>query len=454
MNMLRKIFLVVICALVICPVWADFYTGYQSECWVDDKGNDEYWLCGYQIHSCKGNKAAKRNTVHELAHHEDFEHNNRHFWCCDGVKGEGGKQGTFVEGKNWEKSSTKKTKSVGGGTCEYTETVTICGTVEGDCTQPTSCPDGKTLRNHACVSKCPSGQGFQSLLSNECVDCTGDKRGVDENGRCHKCLLSNQYWDGSKCATKTSTETKKSDDSCTGLTKGLDANGKCVTCTGTDYIFNLFSQKCEYCPETETQGVDKTQICIDCAPSNMVWDKSAKKCVEKQDTQKITSATKAYSSDMMYECYGCSSDIQFKKCLEIYRTAPDELSNIQKSVLKACNNTYDAANAKKMVAALGGNVADTTDSNEGTKIDLTKKQNDIVLANKELLEATKQATQVADVVAVADQAAMDYIAVPKITGTAATTGTSVATGATSITGTTKLKGITLPNILKKQAQAM
>ena len=107
---------------------------------------------------------------------------------------------------------------------------------------------------------------------------------------------------------------------------------------------------------------------------------------------------------MMYECYGCSSDVQFKKCLEIYRTAPDELSNIQKSVLKACNNTYDAANAKKMVAALKTIVPDTTDSSEETqKIDLTKKQKDMVLANKELLEATKQQTQVSDVVAVADQ---------------------------------------------------
>ena len=370
MNTLRKLFVVVICTLVICPVWADFYTGYQSECWVDDKGNDEYWLCGYQIHSCKGNKAAKRNTVHELAHHDDFEHNNRHFWCCDGVKGEGGKQGTFVEGKNWIKSSTKKTKSVGGGTCEYTETVTICGTVEGDCTVPTSCPSGQVVS-------------------------------------------------GGKC-TAVKQETPKT-------------TAKKVTCTGTDYIFNTFLQKCEYCPETETQGPDKTGICMDCGKNNMVWDKNKKWCVEKQDTQKITSATKTYSNDMMYECYGCSSDIQFKKCLEIYRTAPDTLSNIQKSVLKACNNTYDAANAKNMLTALGENVADTTDSDEGTqKIDLTKKQKDIVLANKELLEATKQQMQASDTV-VADQVMADDIsATTKTTGTTATTGTSVASGTTSI----------------------
>ena len=382
MNTLRKLFVVVICTLVICPVWADFYTGYQSECWVDDKGNDEYWLCGYQIHSCKGNKAAKRNTVHELAHHDDFEHNNRHFWCCDGVKGEGGKQGTFVEGKNWIKSSTKKTKSVGGGTCEYTETVTICGTVEGDCTVPTSCPSDKMLRNRACVSKCPSGQGFKSLLSNECIACTGDDRGIDEKGRCHKCLLSSQHWDGSKCTSKG--DSRKEADAaqtlnclsgqgkdssgkcvaCSGLTMGVDANGKCVTCTGTDYVFNMLLQKCEYCPETETQGPDKTGICMDCGKNNMVWDKNKKWCVDKQDTGCKSfeyespvsgkciskSAAKQYSRDMFYKCYACATDTRFKSCLDIYRRAPDNLSDAQEKVLRACNidpSTYNPTEAKE-----------------------------------------------------------------------------------------------------------
>ena len=406
-----------ICALVICPVWADFYTGYQSECWVEDKGNDEYWLCGYQIHSCKGNKAAKRNTVHELAHHDDFEHNNRHFWCCDGVKGEGGKQGTFVEGKNWEKSSTKKTKSVGGGTCEYTETVTICGTVEGDCTVPTSCPSGQVVSGGKCTA-----------VKQETPKTTAKKDDTPKK----------QATEPEKPKEET-----KSDDSCTGLTKGLDANGKCVTCTGTDYIFNTFLQKCEYCPETETQGPDKTGICMDCGKNNMVWDKNKKWCVEKQDTQKITSATKTYSSDMMYECYGCSSDIQFKKCLEIYRTAPDTLSNIQKSVLKACNNTYDAANAKNMLTALNKMVPDTTETKTETKqtSNLAEKYTRPEV-NEELKKALEQQMQVSDAV-VADQVMADDISTTtKITGTTTTTGTSVASGTTSIEEA--LKDIALP----------
>lgn len=374
MNTLRKIFMVVICALVICPAHAKFYAGYRNECWVDDKGSDEYWFCGKQVESCQGNKATKSNKKNWKYNGESFTHDGRTFWCCGGTTETEGK---FVEGAEWATSSTKQTISVGGGTAECTIKATICGTTEkSGCLFPTSCPDDKELVK-------------TGLIVRKCVDKCDSAKGL--------------YWDGSKCATKTSTETKKSDDSCTGLTKGLDANGKCVTCTGTDYIFDTARGECVYCPETEHQGVNAKGVCYSCQGDYFRWDPVTKDCVFGEYAPK-KNATKTYSNDMMYECYGCSSDVQFKKCLEIYRTAPDELSNIQKSVLKACNNTYDAANAKKMVAALKTIVPDTTDSSEETqKIDLTKKQKDMVLANKELLEATKQQTQVSDVVAVADQ---------------------------------------------------
>ena len=317
MNTLRKLFVVMICAVLTAntAMAASWTVGKNNECYRKGAGwykDVKYYYCGKQTKSCAG-LAQTAGMQHEFFYESEannhFTRDGTTYWCCGGTRD---KAGEFKTGDK-RYTTEEKEKSVGGGTCKYTVTTDICGPVTGEeCTVPTECPSGQVVR------------------------------------------------DG-KCATKTSTEPKKSDDSCTGLTKGLDANGKCVKCTGTDYIFNLFLQKCEYCPETETQGVDKAQFCIDCSKNNMVWDKNRKLCVEKQDTQKITSATKQYSNDMMYECYGCSSDVQFKKCLEIYRTAPDELSNIQKSVLKACNNTYDAANAKNMVAKLKALVPDATE---------------------------------------------------------------------------------------------
>ena len=360
MNMLRKIFLVVICALVIYPVHAKFYAGYRNECWVDDKGSDEYWFCGNQTESCQGNKATKTNKKNWIYDGKGFVHAGRTFWCCGGT---GEKEGKFVEGLTWTKSSTKKTKSVGGGTCEYTERTTVCDTTEtDDCTVPTSCPSDKMLRNRACVSKCPSGQGFKSLLSNECIACTGDDRGVDEKGRCHKCLLSSQHWDGSKCTSKG--DSRKEADAAQTLNclsgQGKDSSGKCVACSGL------------------TMGVDASGNCKTCA-SGQIWDSGTKACKDKpqetpkeepkQETPKTNtgcksfeyespvsgkciskSAAKQYSRDMFYKCYACATDTRFKSCLDIYRRAPDNLSSAQEKVLRACNidpSAYNPTEAKE-----------------------------------------------------------------------------------------------------------
>ncbi len=151
-----------------------------------------------------------------------------------------------------------------------------------------------------------------------------------------------------------------------------------------------------------------------------------------------------YSSDMMHECYGCSSDVRFKNCLNIYRAAPDKPTSTQEGTLKACNVTYAAADAQLMKTELVGKLP------VFTKLDLSNS-----LINKKLSETTamkvsddelkgslQQQMQVADVVAVADQVAMDDIVVPKTTGTTATTGTSVASSVTSIADA--VKDIALP----------
>ncbi len=361
MNMLRKIFLVMICALVIYPVHAEFYAGYRNECWVDDKGSDEYWFCGYQAESCRSNGATKKNKKNWIYDGKGFVHAGRTFWCCGGT---GEKEGKFVEGLTWIKSSATKTKSVGGGTCEYTERTTVCDTTEADdCTVPTKCPSGKILRNKECATLCSSGQGFQSATSNTCIACSGTDRGVDTNKICVVCT-GGQKWNGTRC------EAPK-EETCTSG-QGKDSNGKCVACSGED------------------KGVDDKGSCVVCAPGR-IWDSGTKACKDKpQETPKeepkqeepapeeaessdesepetpkcqsseylspksgkcvSKSASKQYSRDMFDSCYACPTDTRFKRCLDFFRNPPTTLKESDKKVLVSCNidpSEYDSDAAGK-----------------------------------------------------------------------------------------------------------
>ena len=220
------------------------------------------------------------------------------WWCCGGTGGEdNGTTGTFKSGDKWL-TTENVTIEVDGGTCTYQKTTNVCGKVESDnkCTVPDTCPRGKVLRNRKCVDTCLKSQGYESATSNKCVNCSGDDRGVDFTGVCVVCK-SGQKWNGIGCE---GTVVATSDG-----------------CKSTEYM-------------SPVSG----------------------KCVNK-------SKNVQYSRDMMHECYGCSSDVRFKNCLNIYRAAPDTkaLTSAQKGTLKACNVTekqYTEADAQTMKSELVG----------------------------------------------------------------------------------------------------
>lgn len=182
---------------------AKFYEGYRNECWVDTKGNDEYWFCGAQTQSCRGNKAWKKNTKHPLYHHESFTHNNRTFWCCNGTLSDEGK---FVENPTWEVRTTV-VKQLTSGKCTYEVVKDVCGNTISDveCTVPDTCPTGTIKRNNACIEPCSNVQAFESATSNKCVACETTKyQGISANNICVKCDSGTQFWDSKnkRCAAK------------------------------------------------------------------------------------------------------------------------------------------------------------------------------------------------------------------------------------------------------------
>lgn len=205
---------------------AKFYEGYRNECWVDTKGNDEYWFCGAQTQSCRGNKAWKKNTKHPLYHHESFTHNNRTFWCCNGTLSDEGK---FVENPTWEVRTTV-VKQLTSGKCNYAVVKDVCGNTISDveCTVPDTCPTGTIKRNNACIEPCSNVQAFESATSNKCVACETTKyQGISANNICVKCDSGTQFWDSKnkRCAAK-ETYTKYS----TSLMQ------KCFACPDDNYF--------------------------------------------------------------------------------------------------------------------------------------------------------------------------------------------------------------------------
>ena len=396
---MRKIFLpLLICALTANTAEAKirWTTGKDTECFRSIDGSKQstvqYYFCGHQTKSCGGLRWIVTHKTPQWMVEGDgkyVEKDGAKWWCCDGTGDENdGDTGIFKSGDQWS-TTEDVTIEVEGGTCTYQKTTNVCGKVESDnkCTVPDTCPRGKVLRNRKCVDTCLNSQGYESATSNKCVNCSGDDRGVDSTGVCVVCK-NGQNWNGTKCE-------------------------------GTVVATNDGCKSTEY----------KSPL--------------SEKCVSK-------SKNVQYSSDMMHECYGCSSDVRFKNCLNIYRAAPDanKLTSTQEGTLKACNVTkaqYAGADAQTMKSELVGKLPvfaklDLPNSIINKKLTETAA---IKISDDELKKALEQQMQVADVVAVADQVMADDISTTtKTTGTTATTGTSVATGTTSIEDA--LKDIALP----------
>ncbi len=362
--MLRKIFLVVICAVLATNTAMAITTGYKDECFRTKDGsgakNVHYWNCGKQsADSCRGLVRTKSMKKHDYYHGNSLTLEGVTYICCHGSTSV---QGKWIKGTQ-QKTYYDKTIDVGGGTCTYKITHDICDDADTGtpCTVPDTCPSGKILRNKECATLCSSGQGFQSATSNTCIACSGTDRGVDTNKICVVCT-GGQKWNGTRC------EAPKEETCSSG--QGKDSSGKCVACSG------------------ETKGVDANGNCKTCA-SGQIWDSGTKACKDKpqetpkeepkqeepkaeepkQETPKTDtgcksfeyespvsgkciskSAAKQYSRDMFYKCYACATDTRFKSCLDIYRRAPDNLSGAQEKVLRACNidpSTYNPTEAKE-----------------------------------------------------------------------------------------------------------
>ena len=305
---MRKIFLpLLICALTANTAEAKirWTTGRNTECFRSIDGAKQstvqYYFCGHQEKSFYALRWISTHKTPQWMVEGDgkyVEKDGAKWWCCGGTGGEdNGTTGTFKSGDKWL-TTENVTIEVDGGTCTYQKTTNVCGKVESDnkCTVPDTCPRGKVLRNRKCVDTCLKSQGYESATSNKCVNCSGDDRGVDFTGVCVVCK-SGQKWNGIGCE---GTVVATSDG-----------------CKSTEYM-------------SPVSG----------------------KCVNK-------SKNVQYSRDMMHECYGCSSDVRFKNCLNIYRAAPDTkaLTSAQKGTLKACNVTekqYTEADAQTMKSELVG----------------------------------------------------------------------------------------------------
>ncbi len=128
-------------------------------------------------------------------------------YCCNGAWN---KVGRWVFAEKFSETTMKTIELPGGGTCNYPETVDICGNVTPPCTvpDPKTCPAGTLYRNKECVPLCiGDDMAFESPTSNKCIKCEKSLyRGRSEDGTCTQCNSSNQIFDRSAAACKKKSE--------------------------------------------------------------------------------------------------------------------------------------------------------------------------------------------------------------------------------------------------------
>lgn len=184
--------------------------GDDNKCFVNVTGKDDFYFCGHQDLECAGRDVSKRRDRFWLYHHESKTVDGKTYWCCHGTRDSAG---FFVQANSWTKESETVTIDVGGGICNYTQIVNVCGDDESVvCKEPKDCPKGTQVRNGQCVALChlqDGNKGFESLLSNNCVECvTSNYQGIDKDGVCVKCNTTTQFWDvvNRKCIDRSELE--------------------------------------------------------------------------------------------------------------------------------------------------------------------------------------------------------------------------------------------------------
>ncbi len=177
----------------------DVREGTNSSCILEITGWDEYFFCGNQAFSCAGRSNQNRDATWSV-HGEKIEVHDTTYWCCNGSVTDTGR---YVQASNWIKESKIVTIPVGGGTCNYTKKINVCGEEESvPCTSPDKCAEGMVKRNGECVIPCDAADGnsaYESVASNNCVECVTTKnQGVNKSGICIKCNTTTQFWDVTK----------------------------------------------------------------------------------------------------------------------------------------------------------------------------------------------------------------------------------------------------------------
>lgn len=172
-------------------------------------GRRWYWFCGSQSQACRGYSPGRHAVISSYYHGQSFTEGSTKYFCCDGSASAAGH---FIKADAWETVSTETVSLDGGGSCSYQKRVDVCGNeLSKPCDKPTSCSEGKILRNGECIEPCMSGYGFDSDSSNTCVQCdTTNFQGLraaqdaSQGNICLKCDAARQFFDRekSKCVNR------------------------------------------------------------------------------------------------------------------------------------------------------------------------------------------------------------------------------------------------------------
>ncbi len=206
--------------------------GESGRCFVEYKGSpNRFFYCGDQELGCADKKDRKKasytyynNTYLGISDADKKGYKNTHWACCenngwkwtqiDGVSGYSG-GGNLTK---YTKTGTATVELETGGTCTYNITIGICGdedhSLRDSCREADGCTNGLILRNGTCINACISGQGYESMTSNACMECpTTSKGGVypttgadaSKAGLCVQCADAEIFnYQTGECKAKTS----------------------------------------------------------------------------------------------------------------------------------------------------------------------------------------------------------------------------------------------------------
>lgn len=236
MKKMRIGFILAIVAIVCCSgtaIAGEHKSGKNMECFYDSKVASrgwDYYFCGNtnsiipdNKKKCDGKEYRKWDNPEPRLHGEKFTFRTAPYdtyFCCDGTTTKAGK---FVSARGYDtfiiKTETKVKNLTGqyaGYQCTQQINTNICGQTETiDCDVPDTCNGNGYMRNGACATPCPSGQVYESPLSNQCIACESKPyQGIvtdpkTQQASCLRCNQDTELFDSESQTCKRKTEYKK-----------------------------------------------------------------------------------------------------------------------------------------------------------------------------------------------------------------------------------------------------